>query len=187
MKRKKTIVRKNRTEFDEYKIRLLGKRIRKCRNEKKITRSELASKTGVTEQTIAKIESDKVDSRTGKQMCPSVETLYAIAKVLGVSVDYLLTGRSRKPEELRTLKDADLLIAKLVDKQILSPVAVSGEEGTKGKMVFVLQLEILKSVYRKRWRSELLPADYLSAVEKETTPLNIDIIEDPFFQGDPTD
>jgi len=63
----------------------LGERIRKRRQVLKITQQELARALGVTPQHISAIEQDK---RT-----PSLAFLAKAAEELGVSIDYLVSGK----------------------------------------------------------------------------------------------
>lgn len=63
----------------------LGQRIRKRRLELKLTQQQLAKALDLTSQHISAIEQDK---RT-----PSLASLAKMAEELGVSVDYLITGR----------------------------------------------------------------------------------------------
>jgi transcriptional regulator with XRE-family HTH domain len=62
----------------------LGERIRKRRKELNLTQSDLAKALGVTSQHISAIEQNK--------RAPSLDSLVKIAKELGVTVDFLLTG-----------------------------------------------------------------------------------------------
>lgn len=63
----------------------LGQRIRKRRQILKVTQRELAQALGITPQHISAIEQDK---RT-----PSVLFLAKLAEELGVSIDYLVSGK----------------------------------------------------------------------------------------------
>ena len=63
----------------------LGQRIRKKRQILKITQQDLAQAVGMTPQHISAIEQDK--------WSPSLAILPKLAEVLGVSTDYLLSGR----------------------------------------------------------------------------------------------
>ena len=63
----------------------LGEQIRKRRQSLKITQKELAHSIGVTPQYISLIEQDKG--------VPSLSSLSKIAEELGVTVDYLITGK----------------------------------------------------------------------------------------------
>ena len=63
----------------------LGERIRKRRQAMKLTQRELGKVLGLTSQHISAIEQDK---RT-----PSLNTLAKVAEELGVSIDYLVTGK----------------------------------------------------------------------------------------------
>ena len=63
----------------------LGQRIIKRRKVLKITQQELANALGITPQHISLIEQEK--------SAPSLALLPKLANELGVTVDYLLTGR----------------------------------------------------------------------------------------------
>ncbi len=63
----------------------LGKRIRERRQSMKVTQQELAKALGLTSQHVSAIEQDK--------RSPSVASLATIAEELGVSIDYLVTGK----------------------------------------------------------------------------------------------
>ena len=63
----------------------LGQRIRQRREILKITQQELAKALGMTPQHVSAIEQDK--------WSPSLALLPKLAKELGVTIDYLLTGK----------------------------------------------------------------------------------------------
>ena len=63
----------------------IGKRIRKRRQELKLTQDDLASALGLTPQHISGIEQDKRN--------PSLSSLAKLAEELGITVDYLVTGK----------------------------------------------------------------------------------------------
>ena len=63
----------------------IGKRIRKRRQELKLTQENLASALGLTPQHISGIEQDKRN--------PSLSSLAKLAEELGITVDYLVTGK----------------------------------------------------------------------------------------------
>ena len=62
-----------------------GSRIRKRRQELELTQQELAQALGITSQHISAIEQDK--------RAPSLPSLSRLAEELGVTVDYLITGK----------------------------------------------------------------------------------------------
>ena len=62
----------------------LGKRIAALRREKSLKQDELAQMLEVSPQAVSKWEND--------QTCPDISLLPKLAKILGVSVDALLTG-----------------------------------------------------------------------------------------------
>jgi transcriptional regulator with XRE-family HTH domain len=63
----------------------LGKRIKQRRQALKITQQDLAQALGVTPQHISAIEQDK--------RVPSIPSLAKLAEELGVSIDYLVSGK----------------------------------------------------------------------------------------------
>lgn len=69
----------------------LGTRIRSARDAMKLTQEQLAHQSGLTGMTVSNIE------RAGDAAKPRPQTLLSIARVLGVSVDWLLTGEGQGP------------------------------------------------------------------------------------------
>ena len=61
----------------------LGRRIAATRELRDLTQKELAERAGLTQVTIARLEKAKTPQ-------VSLETIVAIAEMLGVSVDYLI-------------------------------------------------------------------------------------------------
>ena len=88
----------------------LGKRIAALRREKNLKQDEVAQALNVSPQAVSKWEND--------QTCPDISLLPQLAKLLGVTVDELLSGKqevapvvSMVPEESRKeLKDMILRI-----------------------------------------------------------------------------
>jgi transcriptional regulator with XRE-family HTH domain len=67
----------------------IGRHVRKRRKALGLKKQELADEVEVTAQHISRIELD--------QAAPSVETLLKLSERLGVTTDYLLTGRETTP------------------------------------------------------------------------------------------
>jgi transcriptional regulator with XRE-family HTH domain len=61
----------------------LGRRVARMREKRRLSQQELAARAGLSYQTLWRIE-------RGTQGNPSVFTIGAIARVLGVSIDYLV-------------------------------------------------------------------------------------------------
>ena len=87
----------------------IGKRIALLRKEKGLTQEELATHMGVSPQAVSKWEND--------QTCPDISALPKLARLLGVTVDELLEGRTETtavrvlpPEQRRDIKDMMLRI-----------------------------------------------------------------------------
>lgn len=66
---------------------VLGSRIKEARISAKLTQEQLATKIGVSRQAVTKWESDKG--------LPDVENLKQLAKVLNISIDYLLDDNNK--------------------------------------------------------------------------------------------
>ena len=67
----------------------IGKRIAQLRKEKGFTQEDLAGMMEVSAQAVSKWEND--------QTCPDIASLPKLAKILGVTVDELLSGREDAP------------------------------------------------------------------------------------------
>jgi transcriptional regulator with XRE-family HTH domain len=70
----------------------IGRHVRKIRKALELKQQNLADEVGVTAQHISRIELD--------QATPSVETLLRLSRALGVTTDYLLTGRDIAPLDM---------------------------------------------------------------------------------------
>ena len=87
----------------------IGKRIAHLRKEKGLTQEELAGRMGISPQAVSKWEND--------QTCPDISALPKLSKLLGVTVDELLEGKSETPavrvlppEQRKDIKDMMLRI-----------------------------------------------------------------------------
>lgn len=87
----------------------IGKRIGLLRKEKGLTQEELASHMGVSPQAVSKWEND--------QTCPDISALPKLARLFGVTVDELLSGKQElapvrvlPPEERKDPRDMLLCI-----------------------------------------------------------------------------
>ena len=67
----------------------LGKRIGMYRKEKGLKQDEMAEMLGVSPQAVSKWEND--------QTCPDISLLPQLSKILGVTVDELLSGKAETP------------------------------------------------------------------------------------------
>src|SRR6266700_5807695 len=87
---------------NEAGVETVGQRLRRLRQENGLSQRDLAS-PGVSYAYISRIEAG---ART-----PSVKALRMLARKLGVSVDYLETGRDIRDSEQRELRLADAELA----------------------------------------------------------------------------
>ena len=96
----------------------IGKRIGLLRKEKNLTQEELASHMGVSPQAVSKWEND--------QTCPDISALPKLAKLLGVSVDELLSGKEELPA-VRVLPPAE----RKDPKDMLLRITVDSAQGDR--------------------------------------------------------
>ena len=96
-----------------------GMRIALLRKQKPMTQEELAEKMGVSSQAVSKWENDL--------SCPDIQSLPRLARLLGVTVDELLSGKS---QDVQMLSPSD---RKNLD-QLTLRVRVSSIEGDKIKV-----------------------------------------------------
>ena len=71
----------------------IGPQVKKTRKSLGLKQVELAHEVAVSPQHISKLELD--------QATPSLELLLSLSRTLGVSTDYLLTGRETAPVDIR--------------------------------------------------------------------------------------
>jgi transcriptional regulator with XRE-family HTH domain len=69
----------------------IGKRVRSRRDILNLTQEDIARELGVTHQHISRIERDQAE--------PSLDLLAKLARVLGTTADFLLTGRDSPPTD----------------------------------------------------------------------------------------
>ena len=105
----------------------LGQRIGTLRRQKGLKQDEIAEIMSVSPQAVSKWEND--------QTCPDITLLPQLAKLLGVSVDELLTGETNKPET----RLAPIEERKSIDEMMLRLV-VDSHEGDKIRMNFPVPL-----------------------------------------------
>lgn len=74
---------------------MLGPRIAALRRNAGLSQSELAQKLKISPSAVGMYEQGRRE--------PSVDTLAALAKVFGVSIDYLVTGKAASDQEQETV------------------------------------------------------------------------------------
>ena len=95
----------------------LGKRISDLRHEKELKQDVLAEKLGVSPQAVSKWEND--------QTCPDISLLPLLAKILGVSVDELLSSKKGETSEVRLLPESD----RKDIKDMMLRIVIKSEDG----------------------------------------------------------
>lgn len=114
----------------------IGKKLRKLREEKNITRKELAEKTYISEETIRRIEKEEND--------PRISTLYSLCENLDVDLQLLLNENKKDCDRLieirkkvRTLiyygfiDDSDLLLNEINNRLIAEEVHINEIQASK--------------------------------------------------------
>ena len=96
----------------------IGKRISALRREKGLKQEDIAQALDVSSQAVSKWEND--------QSCPDISLLPKLAKLLGVSVDRLLSGEEEKPavELVSEQKRKDI-------KDMMLRVVIDSKDGEK--------------------------------------------------------
>lgn len=89
----------------------IGSHVRAKRHSLGISQSELARELGVSHQHISRIELGDVT--------PSPEMLLKLGNRLGVSVDYLLTGRERPPLDAAGAIRSEPLLGKAAKRHLV--------------------------------------------------------------------
>ena len=85
----------------------IGNRIARYRKAKNLTQEALANQLGVSSQAVSKWETDA--------SCPDISALPQLCRILGITTDELLTGKSEEvklvpPAERKTLEELTLRI-----------------------------------------------------------------------------
>ncbi|HIQ81378.1 MAG TPA: helix-turn-helix transcriptional regulator [Candidatus Scatavimonas merdigallinarum] len=89
-----------------------GKFIAKCRKEKKLTQAQLAEKLNITDRAVSKWE-------TGKSM-PDASIMLELCKILGITVNELLSGEKVNMDSLEKKADENLIALKRKDENNLA-------------------------------------------------------------------
>jgi len=106
----------------------MGGRIRRYRQDREMSLSQLAEQAGVSKGYLSALENGPDDARTRR---PSAETLYAIAETLGVTMSDLLgrkllsAASTEVPESLRKFAQEENLPE--ADVRMLSAIQFRGE------------------------------------------------------------
>ena len=98
----------------------LGKRIAVLRREKELKQDELAEKLGVSAQAVSKWEND--------QTCPDISLLPSLAKILGVTVDELLSGKQENAPVVQVVPENK---RKNINDMMLRMVLKSGDNNVR--------------------------------------------------------
>ena len=97
----------------------MGNRIAMLRRKKELKQDAMAEMLGVSPQAVSKWEND--------QSCPDISLLPKLAKILGVTVDELLTGESGETPEVKMLPPEQ----RKDTKDMMLRIVVDSAEGDK--------------------------------------------------------
>lgn len=106
----------------------LGKRIAALRREKELKQEELAQMLSVSPQAVSKWEND--------QNCPDIGLLPELARILGVSVDELLSGRTEKQPVVTMVSEEN----RKDIKDMMLRVTVDSKDGDKVRVNLPMSL-----------------------------------------------
>ena len=125
--------------------RLIGANIRKYRIQKDVSQEHLALESSIHPAYISKLERG--------EKCPTIDTLYRLAKVLGVSIeDILESARTEYRSSFETFKSNTCHHVK--------------DMGDVDFMIQVLESDEIRTLYERKWYPEALyllaMLDYLS-------------------------
>ena len=112
----------------EHTEMTLGRRIAALRKDKSLRQDDLAENLGVSPQAVSKWENDN--------SCPDITLLPALAKILGVTVDELLSGKQPPVAQLLPVEKR-----RSIDDMLLR-ITVDSHEGDKVRVN--LPMAILK-------------------------------------------
>lgn len=88
----------------------LGKRIKELRIKKGLTQLELANSLFLDDRTISKWEQEKGN--------PNIDIIPSLAKILGVSIDYLFNGKEYIPTQDHIIEEAIKYFESLIEQEI---------------------------------------------------------------------
>ncbi len=88
----------------------LGKRIKELRIKKGLTQLELANSLFLDDRTISKWEQERGN--------PNIDIIPSLAKILGVSIDYLFNGKEYIPTQDHIIEEAVKYFESLIDQKI---------------------------------------------------------------------
>ena len=97
----------------------MGNRIAMLRRKKEMKQDELAEMLGISPQAVSKWEND--------QSCPDISLLPKLGKILGVTVDELLTGEAAESTAVRVLPPEQ----RKDTKDMMLRIVVDSAEGDK--------------------------------------------------------
>ena len=103
----------------------LGQRIRQKREALKLTQEQLAKNLGLTSQYISIIEQDK--------RSPSLLALVKLAEELGVTIDYLVSGKEEATLDLIPAIKADKTLNLEVRRSLITLIRELRKAGNKSE------------------------------------------------------
>ena len=99
-----------------------SERLKQLRIEKRMTQAQVAARVGITRSMISSYE---VDIRH-----PSLDILESLARLYGVSVDYLMSKEEREYIEVTQLSESELAIV----KALLAQFALNKSESQSARI-----------------------------------------------------
>lgn len=121
-------------EITSKKLKEIGERLRKIRQEKNMSQTDVAEAMGVLPNQYNKVENGKVS--------PGLETLVRVAEALDVSVDVVIYGKNKYAEkEAKETGMKDL--AAITDKEIIRRMKLIHDLPSEDKFTALEMLDLL--------------------------------------------
>lgn len=130
----------------------LGKMLRELREEKRMSLREFSERLGISHAYLNKLEIGK-DSRTGKEITPTIETLTKLAEGLGMSTKEFLTRCGYLKDEAEEDKgEADIELTNLTN-EFITALLSSDHVKIQGRQVEQKEIENLVEAIRAGLKS----------------------------------
>lgn len=131
---------------------MLSKRIKKLREENKMTQKDLGNILGLSQQTIGHYETNRAQ--------PDYETLNKMANFFDVTIDYLLGRTYNKKEEVHSRSDQENILKAISDEPDLLEIWNEIKDRDELKNMFWQAKDLQPSSIRRIIR-------YIKLVEEE--------------------
>lgn len=161
-------------ELNERFYKQVGIRLKKLREDKKLTQEELVEKL----QDKYKIEINKRSvSRYENGSSPNIDNLLYLADFYNVSVDFLLFGKTLTDDNSYSWSDTIKRLNRLLYQYVLYPIEIEDHEDSPfGKYIFVTFDEEI-DCYMENYMQKAHVFDYKLRTKKEPSKIKIEELD----------